>query len=365
MADAVIDNVALPWLTKPIEKTRGCFVVDSFRAAVISSGSQAYAILGKSGSAPTPFDAVDSARLAGPQGSHPLASIDPRELVRSSSGGFDGAITINEPVRIGEAIAGHLRLTARKDINARNANVRLVGVLLAEHEQSYEERNDKGEVVRSERWVDVSGSLIEELPFTEPLLPTTLSAGETFETDFNLPAPRLGPPSAHMGSAILAWALDARWDISMGGDERVSALVDVKQNIDYLRSGAVRLEAGALFDAWSVGDGTIAVSPLPPVVAGSGIDVTVTWPGAGAGRGGRLELQADVKAPNSLSGVVLFSQVIDPSLFRGGTTVRIPIPADSPPTLDDKGVAVNYRIRALVDRKLRSDLSVERSIAVM
>ena len=72
-----------------------------------------------------------------------------------------------------------------------------------------------------------------------------------------------------MGSDILAWALDAKWDISMGGDERVSALVDVKQNIDYLRTGAVRLDHGALFNSWSVADGTIAVSPIPPAVAGS------------------------------------------------------------------------------------------------
>jgi hypothetical protein len=168
-----------------------------------------------------------------------------------------------------------------------------------------------------------------------------------------------------MGSAILCWALDARWDISMGGDERVSALVDVKQNIDYLRSGAVTLDQGALFDAWSVGDGTIAVSPLPPALAGSELDVTVNWPGAGSGRGGRLELQADIKAANSMSGVVLFSAIIDPQAFRGGTTVRIPIPADAPPTLNEKGVAVSYRIRALVDRSFRSDLSVERFLAVM
>jgi hypothetical protein len=340
-------------------------VVDSFRAAVVSSGSQSYAVYSRSGSAPTPFDAIDGARLAGPQGSHPLASVEPRELVRVSSDGLDGEITISHPVRIGEAITGHLRVTARKDINARAANVRLVGVLIAEHEQSREERNSKGEVTSSEHWVDVSGSFFDELPFTEPALPTALSAGQTFETDFNLPAPRLGPPSAHMGSAILAWALDARWDVSMGGDERASALVDVKQNIDYLRSGAVRLDAGALFDAWSVGDGTISVNPVPPVMAGSEIDVTVIWPGAGAGRGGRLELQADIKAPNSLSGVVLFSQAMDPNVFRGGTTVRIPIPADAPPTLEDKGVVVSYRIRALVDRAFRSDLSVERAIAVM
>jgi len=339
-------------------------MADSFLNAVLASGSQPYAV-GHSGSAPTPFDAVEGARLAGPQGSHPLAAISPQELVRLTSNGLDGVLSIKDPVRIGEAIAGHLKITARKDINARAANVRLVGVLLQENQESRQERNSKGEVISSEQWVEVHGSLIDELPFTEPALPTTLSAGQMFETDFNLPAPRLGPPSAHMGSAILAWALDARWDIQIGGDERVSALVDVKQNIDYLRSGAVRLDEGALFDAWSVGDGTIAVAPLPPTVAGTEIDVTVTWPGAGAGRGGRLELQADVKAANSLSGVVLYSAVVDPNAFRGGTTLRIPIPADAPPTLDDKGVKVSYRIRALVDRAFRSDLAVERALAVM
>ena len=66
-----------------------------------------------------------------------------------------------------------------------------------------------------------------------------------------------------------------------------------------------------------------------------------------------------------MSGVVLFSAIIDPQAFRGGTTVRIPIPADAPPTLNEKGVAVSYRIRALVDRSFRSDLSVERFLAVM
>jgi hypothetical protein len=339
-------------------------VVDSFLGAVLASGPQPYAV-SHTGSAPSPFDAVDGHRLAGPQGSHPLAALTARELIRTSSDGLAGEITIKEPVRIGEAIAGHLKVTARKDINARSANIRLVGVLLSEHDQSYEQRNDKGEVVYSEHWVDVSGSYIDEEPFPEPMLPTTLAAGQTFETDFNLPAPRLGPPSAHMGSELLAWALDAKWDISMGGDERVSALVDVKQNIDYLRSGAVRLDAGALFDSWSVAEGTIAVSPIPPAVAGSDIEVTINWPGAGSGRGGRIELQADVKGPHPLSGVVLFSQAVDPAAFRGGMSVRIPIPADAPPTLDDKGVVMSYRIRAIVDRAFRSDLALERALAIM
>ena len=89
------------------------------------------------------------------------------------------------------------------------------------------------------------------------------------------------------------------------------------------------------------------------------------WPSAGSGRGGRLELQADVKAPNGLSGVVLWTTAVDPAAFRAGTTMKIPIPADAPATLTDKGVAVGYRIRALVDRPFRSDLAVERALAVM
>ncbi len=320
---------------------------------------------GQSGSAPTPFDAVDHHRLAGPQGSHPLAAIDMRELVSPSSGGLAGDITLNEPIRIGEGLSGHLRVTARREINARQAVMRLVGVLLTEQQRSKEERDSQGKVISSQHWVEVHGRLFEELPFTEPSLPLSLGAGQTFETDFNLPAPRLGPPSAHMGSAILAWALDAKWDVARHADERVSTLVDVKQNIDYLRSGAVRLAEGALYDAWTVGDASISVNPLPPIVAGSEIEVTVNWPSAGSGRGGRLELQADVDAPNRLSNVVLTSIAVDPQAFRGGTVFKILIPADAPPTLNDKGVSVDYTIRALVDRQLRSDLAVERSLAVM
>ena len=320
---------------------------------------------GRLGGLPTPFDAVGGNRLFGPQGSHPLAAIGLDELVSRSSDGLDGEITINEPVRIGDALSGHLVVTARRDIAARGAMFRLLGALITEQQRSREVRDSSGKVVRSEHWVEIDGKLFDELPLSEPALPTSLAAGQRYETDFTLPAPRLGPVTAHMGSAVLAWALDAKWDIAMGGDERVTALVRVKQNIDYLRSGAVTLDQGALFDAWQVGDASIAVNPLPPAVAGSEIDVTVNWPSAGSGRGGRLELQADVKAPNGMSGVVLWTTAVDPAAFRAGTTMKVPIPADAPATLTDKGVAVGYRIRALVDRPFRSDLAVERALAVM
>jgi hypothetical protein len=345
--------------------------MDGFRSAVMASGGSfpGFGVVSgwssKSGSSPTPFDAVDGYRLAGPQGSHPLAAVSIEEMLKPRSDGVDGAIEIKHPIRIGEAIEGHLKLTALRDINARGAMLRLVGAVIAEQQESREERDSKGNVTRSEQWVEVHGRLFEELPFSQPALPASLSSGQTFETDFILPAPRLGPPSGHFGSAIICWALDARWDISMGGDQRLAALVDVDQNIDYLRSGAVRLGEGALFDAWQTPEATMAVSPIPPIPAGSEIDVTVNWPGAGGGRGGRLELQADVEAPNGIRGLVLSSTALDPTAFRTGATVRVAIPADAPPTFSSQGVGVGYRIRAIVDRKLRSDLAVERAIAVM
>ena len=342
--------------------------MDGFRSAVLARGGStipSFGWGGHSGSSPTPFDNVDGSRLAGPQGSHPLAALSLEELLQARSGGLDGAIEIKHPLRIGEGIEAHLRLTALRDINARNAMLRLVGAAISEQRESREERDSEGRVTSSEQWVEVHGKLFEELPFSGTTLPAQLTAGQTFETDFTIPAPRLGPPSGHYGTALIGWAVEARWDISMSGDERLAALVKVDQNIDYLRSGAVRLADGALFDQWQVGDGSIAVAPIPPLMAGSEIDVTVMWPSADGGRAGRLELQADIEAPNGEGDVVLWTMTMDPNAFRGGVTVRVPIPADAPPTFSSNGIGVNYRLRALVDRQFRSDLAIERSIAVM
>ena len=340
--------------------------MDGFLAAVLRTGSNDdFGYGGKEGSSPAPFDAVDGTRLAGPSGSHPLAAVGLDELVRTDSDGLDGSIEIDGQVRVGEGIHGGLRVTAGRAIDARGAVLRLVGVRLTEQRRSYEQRDSKGNIIRSEQWVEVDGRLFETLPFTEPALPAQLAAGQSFEAEFNVPAPRLGPPSAHLGPAVLAWALDARWDIPMGSDEHVAALVEVQQHPDYLRSGAAGLAEGSLFDAWQTGDASIAVSPLPPLVAGSEVDVTVTWPSAGAGREARLELQADIAAPNSVSDLVVWSMTLDAEAFRDGITVRMPIPDDAPPTVSADRIGVRYRIRALADRPMRTDLAVERAIAIL
>ena len=116
--------------------------MNGFRTAALNSGSSLsgwtnFGIGGGMGAGlPAPFDAVAGNRLIGPSGSHPLAAISLEELVQPMTNGLVGEFAINGPVRIGEAIAGRLTVTAQRDISARSAMVRLIGVLITEQERS-------------------------------------------------------------------------------------------------------------------------------------------------------------------------------------------------------------------------------------
>ena len=143
--------------------------MNGFRAAALNSGSSLtgwtnFGIGGGMGiGLPAPFDAVAGNRLIGPSGSHPLAAISMEELVQPMTNGVVGEFAINGPVRIGEAISGTLNVTAQRDISARSAMVRLIGVLITEQRRSKEERDSKGAVTRSEQWVQIGGDTFEEL----------------------------------------------------------------------------------------------------------------------------------------------------------------------------------------------------------
>ena len=142
-----------------------------------------------------------------------------------------------------------------------------------------------------------------------------------FDLPFHIPAPRLGPPSAHAGTALVAWAVEARWDIEMGRDERVAAaLVDVRQHRDLLQAGVIDVGAGAMHDSWDDEGATLAVRPLPPIDAGTTMEVTITWPGAVAGRSARVELVADIDAARDLQ-VVCSSVELTIEALRGGARV--------------------------------------------
>jgi len=174
------------------------------------------------GGAPSPFDGMDGGRLAGPSGSHPLASLTAGDLLRARTDGLEGGIELTGQVRVGEAITGTIRVRATKPLEARAAGLRLVGVLIAEEQRS-QTRSTGGSggqtSTTTESWVEVHGHVIDDLTFTEPSLPAAVEAGQVLEIPFTIPAPQLGPPSAHAGSALVAWALEAHWDIHMGSDE--------------------------------------------------------------------------------------------------------------------------------------------------
>lgn len=373
----------------------------SFRARLGSTDSFAgnqtslYELPGvPSGGAPAPFNALDSLRMSGPSGSHPLAGIDLAQLVAGPTSGLEGGIELAGPVRVGEAISGRIRVRTRSRIQARTAVLRLTGIRLYEQSHSGRKRSpeeiaiNQGLASISEglgslnialpttpsgsgsstapqetvSWVEIHAQELDSLPFTEPAIPATIDAGQIIDLPFTIPAPRLGPPSAHAGVAAIAWAVEAHWDIGFGADERVAAFVDVRQHPDLLRAGVLTLPSGALNDAVTDEGASIAVAPLPPVAPGTPLAVTIAWPDAPGGRSARVELNLDVSGDSSTGQVVASVEADNDAL--GGTTVTLPVAPDLPPTLEVPGLKVGYRIRVIVDRKMRSDESRERPIVL-
>ncbi len=317
----------------------------------------------RNGSAPDPFDAIDGPRLAGTEGSHPLHDVRPEELVRPSDGPVAGEIVVEKPVRVGESIEGVVRIRALERIEARKCVLRLVGLRLDEVRRSEDHTDSDGHVTRTERWVEVDGTLFAENAFPEPALPPVLLPGQTVEARFSLPAPRLGPPSAHLGESIIAWALEVRWDISMGDDHSLAVYLPVAQHPDLIRAGVGKQGGLSVLDAVAVGDAVIGVTTPLPAAPGSEIVVTVHWPSASGGTQGRVEIQRQTNAPNGEIGVIA-SVGVDPKDLQSGAEVRLTVPDGVAPSFDGAGRENGYVIRALVDRRFRPDAAVERPVAI-
>lgn len=330
-----------------------------------SSGVSGFSLSGgHSGSCPSPFDAINGGRLAGSSGSHPLHAVRIEELVRHCGGPLEGAITLDGPVRVGEQIAARLAVRATRDIRARGAVLRLVGLKLVEERRSRTDHDAEGRPTHTEEWVEANGSLFEQLPFTEPALPAELPAGATFETAFVLPAPRLGPPTAHLGEAVVAWALDARWDVAMHEDPFVAALVPVAQHPDLIRAGVGNQGGLAMLDTYASRDGgTVSITTPLPATPGSMLGVRAQWPSAPGGDV-RIELHRRTTAPNGAEGL-LATATLPAGSLTGGAEAQLPIPPDCPPSFDGAGLEITYIVRVLVDRRFRPDSSIERPVAVV
>ena len=283
------------------------------------------------------------------------------------SGAVGGEIRIDGPIVVGETIRGHLRITASRDLEARGAALRLVGLRLVEERKSEQHETGSGDhkTTTTESWVEANGSLFETLAFGEPAIPSTMRAGDTFECDFLLPAPRLGPPVAHLGEAIVAWALEARWDVAMGEDPWVATGLHIEQNPDLIAAGVGRQGGLSMLDEVTLAEGaTIGVANPKPVATGSPIRVTVAWPGAPDGDA-RIELHRRISAPNGVEGV-LASVATTGAALRSGLTADLDgLAAGSPPSFDGANLENTYIVRVLIDRRFRTDLAIERPIAVI
>ena len=336
--------------------------VSGERAMVSVSFGTGFGSFGHEGRCPEPFDALNGGRLAGSDGSHPLHDVGAEELLRTTSGPVDGTFAIPGQVRVGEGIEGFLRLEAREPVSARKAALRLVGLRLVEERKS--ETRDTGESTsHTDSWVEANGRLFVEDAFLAPAIPAVLAAGQVFETPFSVPAPRLGPPSAHLGEAIVAWALEVRWDVPMGDDAFVAVLVPVAQHPDLVRAGVGRQGGMALLDAVDVDGATISVTTPLPAAPGSVLGVRAAWPGAPGGPA-RIELHRRTTAPNGTEGIVAVA-VTDSDRLRAGTAeAALPLPAGIAPSFDGADLEVAYVVRVLVDRRFMPDAAIERPVAV-
>ena len=93
--------------------------------------------------------------------------------------------------------------------------------------------------------------------------------------------------------------------------------------------------------------------------------VTVSWPSAPQGQGGRIEIHRRTNAPNGAEGIIA-SVNVDPALLTSGAAeVRLTVPPGSAPSFDGAGLEIDYVIRVLVDRRLRSDAAIERPVGIV
>jgi hypothetical protein len=319
----------------------------------------------RTGSSPNPFDAINGPRLAGPEGSHPLHSVRPEELLRPGDGSVTAEFKLDGKARVGDGLTGKLKLSAAKQIDARKAYLRLVGLRLDEVRRSEDHRDSDGHVTSTEHWVETSGKLFVTDSFLEPFIPTKLSPGQVFEAPFAIPMPRLGPPTAHLGESIVAWALEVRWDIAMGSDHFAAIYLPLAQHPDLLRAGVGKQGGQSLMASVPVKGGQIDVASPLPAPSGSSIEVTAAWPSAPDGREARIELHRRTNAPNGAEGIIASATMEVAALHSGSAKASLAVPEGTAPSFDGAGLEINYVIRVLVDRKFRSDAAIERPVAIV
>ncbi len=314
-----------------------------------------------SGSAPSPFDALNGHRLAGRQGSHPLHDVRIEDLLRRTDGSLGGSITVDGAAMVGEPIRGRIDLIANHEIRANAANLRLVGLRLVEQLQSTTER--QGDTTTTNSWVEANGQLFSTSPFLEPAIPTRLAPGDLFSAAFAIPGPQLGPPTAHLGEAIVAWALEVRWNVSMKFDPYLATLVPIAQHPNLLAAGVGVQGGQSMLQTVDIEGATISIESPLPAIPGTPLEVVVNWPGAPSGPA-RVELHRRSNAPNGVNTVVSRWNLEEGEFAGGSARASLRLPDDLAPSFDGADLRLGYVIRVLVDRRFMPDIAIERPVAI-
>jgi hypothetical protein len=156
-----------------------------------------------------------------------------------------------------------------------------------------------------------------------------------------------------------------RWDVPHGSDHFVALYLPVAQHPDLMRAGVGKQGGYSLSDSVSIGDAAISITSALPAPSGTEIVVQVAWPAAPGGQNARIELHRRTNAPNGEEGIIASVQLNSNDFSSGQAVARLPIPAGSPPSFDGAGLEIDYVIRVLVDRRLRSDLAIERPVGIV
>jgi hypothetical protein len=160
----------------------------------------------------------------------------------------------------GQLAKGHLRLEARKDVEARG----LVAALIATEHWQVRRRQGSG---NNSRTVIVTER--DELRRVPVMLlgPTNLRAGEVRDFDFEMPVPPLGPASLDAKVSGLSWDLEVKLDVPNGMDSSIVTPIRVLQPTALLRAGVVRVGQFALFGAAEGATdgarGSLELDPVP------------------------------------------------------------------------------------------------------
>ena len=91
-----------------------------------------------------------------------------------------------------------------------------------------------------------------------------------------------------------------------------------------------------------------------------------SWPSTPSGQGARIEIQQSANLPDRVGRLTVASAIVDPKLLAtGAAEARLLIPAGSVPTFEGAGIECVDFVHVLIDRQLRSDVSIERPKAVI